>query len=186
MSFCRRRLHKTLKMSHIRAGVLVACLYGPATLGAEADGAPGFEASAGRDDTRVELLVEDDTLVVGITSRFGIDRITITRLDDKWPAAMLVRMHLKGLESFRATAGKSVLAVSVSSTTPQRTILSLSSNGQELEVRKNTPTATAVRIVGEVKAIPLQNGHFMVWLPVILFENNPEEIRLEWIDFYRD
>ena len=79
-----------------------------------------------------------------------------------------------------------MLAVSVSSTTPQRTILSLSSNGQELEVRENTPTATAVRIVGEVKAIPLQNGHFMVRLPVILFENNPEEIRLEWIDFYRD
>ena len=49
-----------------------------------------------------------------------------------------------------------------------------------------SPYRTTVRIVGSNGKIPLKDGYFEVPLPAKLFERNPEEITLRWIDFYRN
>jgi hypothetical protein len=48
------------------------------------------------------------------------------------------------------------------------------------------PYHTEVRIVGGNGKIPLKGGYFEVPLPAKLFERNPKEITLRWIDFYRN
>jgi hypothetical protein len=53
------------------------------------------------------------------------------------------------------------------------------------DIKKDSPFYSEVRIVGGEKKIPLKNGYFEVQLPAKLFEGNPEEITLEWVDFYR-
>ena len=49
-----------------------------------------------------------------------------------------------------------------------------------------SPYYTEVRMVGGNGRIPLKDGHFEVPLPAKLFEGNPPEITLRWIDFYRN
>jgi len=61
-----------------------------------------LEAKVGRDGSQVRFSHEDDTTIIDITSEFGIDEATIRRKSDKWPKAIQVRLHLSGLESFKA------------------------------------------------------------------------------------
>ena len=51
---------------------------------------------------------------------------------------------------------------------------------------EKSPYYTQFRIVGGNGTIPLKDGHFEVPLPAKLFEGNPPEITLRWIDFYRN
>ena len=46
-------------------------------------------------------------------SPFGISQAVIEREGEKWPDAVALRLHLKGLESFRASNGKVTLDAAV-------------------------------------------------------------------------
>lgn len=54
---------------------------------------------------KVEVQIENDKTVFAIRSTFGISNAVIKRTDEKWPECMVLRMHLKGLESFQAMSG---------------------------------------------------------------------------------
>jgi hypothetical protein len=56
---------------------------------------------------------------------------------------------------------------------------------QESEVPQDSPFYTQVRAVKDARP-PLDSGFFEIPLPAKLFEGNPREITLEWIDFYRN
>ena len=49
-----------------------------------------------------------------VKSPFGISQVVIERTDDKWPDAVVLRLHLKGLENIRASNGKVTLDAAVS------------------------------------------------------------------------
>lgn len=100
---------------------------------------------------------------------------------------MTLRLHLKGLEKFKVTNGKDTLEAAVSS---QDAKVRLWKDGKEYSPLDSThPCWTEVRMVGKdrkpVKTILLKNGYFEMQLPKALFEDNPESITLNWIDFYR-
>jgi len=46
-----------------------------------------------------------------------------------------------------------------------------------------------IRMVGNdgkpVKTIPLKDGYFEIHFPKAIFDDNPNSISLNWIDFYR-
>ena len=97
-----------------------------------------------------------------------------------------VRLHLTGLESFKASNGKVTLHVSVASTGANETRVWISADGRdETTVAKDSSFWTDVKIVGGEKKIPLKDGHFELRLPSALFENDPKSVTLSWIDFYR-
>jgi hypothetical protein len=73
-----------------------------------------------------------------------------------------------------------------SSTGDHATRTSLVSGKRVAALDDKSPYYTEVRIVGGHGKIPLKDGYFEVPLPAKLFEGNPEEIRLRWIDFYRN
>jgi hypothetical protein len=90
------------------------------------------------------------------------------------------------LESFKASNQKITLEWSVSSTGDHASRVSLRQGKKETVLNKQSPYHSEVRLVGGNGKIPLQGGYFEVRLPAQLFEGNPEEISLSWIDFYRN
>jgi hypothetical protein len=145
-----------------------------------------FDAVVGRNATRIRFLSEGENTVFDITSKSGIDRGTVRRKSDDWPKSILVRLHLSGLESFTAGNDKVAVEWSVSSTGKNAKRVSLRKGREELALDEKSPYHTEVRLVGGNGRIPLKGGYFEVPLPAKLFEGNPEKVKLQWIDFYRN
>jgi hypothetical protein len=150
-----------------------------------ADASVSFEVTARRDDSQVRFVTEGTTTVIHVDSEFGIDRATVRRKGEQWPGPMVVRLHLKGLESFQVGNGVESIHAWVSSTGSHDSHIALKKGGSELSLGRGTPHWTEVRIIGSLKAIPLKQGYFEITLPQALFKDNPREITLAWIDFYR-
>lgn len=96
-------------------------------------------------------------------------------------------MHLKGLENFKVTNGRFTLEAAVSS---QDGKVRLWKDGKEdLPLDSKSPYWTEIRLVGNdgkpTNTIPLKGGYFEIQLPNALFEDNPQSLTVNWIDFYR-
>jgi hypothetical protein len=137
---------------------------------------PELEAKARQPDTRIGVIGSEDNVILEISSPRGIDSATITRRSENWPKSMIVRLNLRGLESFKVENGKLAVEWSVSSTGEERSRVSLRQDGKELPIGEDS------RYFSEVKA---GGNRFTVPLPASLFEGNPKQITLRWIDFYR-
>lgn len=168
--------------------VTVAAL-GPAAEAREGNagdrGASAIRVSTRRGDSRVRCLELEGSLILDVTSGSGIGNATLRREAEAWPVPMRVRLHLKGLESFRVRAGDVTVEWSVSSTADQASRVSLHASGDEIALDNTSPYFTDARIVGGNGRIPLTGGYIEVPLPSRLFKDNPEEITIQWIDFYR-
>ena len=147
---------------------------------------PPFEAEVGREDSRVLFSAQGGATIIDIASEFGIDKATIRRESPKWPTSILVRLHLSGLELFNVGNGANSVGWSVSSTGDNSSSVFLRDGVDETPLDTKSPYHTEARIVGGNGKIPLKDGYFEVPLPAKLFEKNPDEITLEWIDFHRE
>lgn len=126
--------------------------------------------------------------VYTVTCPSGIGAATITTTAT-WPETVLIRLELRGLESFRASTDRGALSISVLSHSGNRQLLQWTADGQETEVLPETPLWTEVRVFdkdGKPRdGLPAEDGYFELVLPRDLFEGQPRSLRLEWIDFYR-
>ena len=80
---------------------------------------PAFETSAHRDTNGVSVVVEKDRAVFTVESPSGIGRTVIKKPGENWPGAVVLRLRLNGLESFRVSIDNVTLEASVSSQTGQ-------------------------------------------------------------------
>lgn len=154
---------------------------------ANAEENPPFKITTKRENDRVDVKAEKDKVVLSVHSPFGISNAVIERADEKWPDAVMLRLHLKGLENFRVSNDKVKLEASVSS---QDGKVRLWKDGKEdTPLDAKNPYWMEVRMIGSdgkaAKAIPLKDGCFELQLPKTFFEGNPKSITLNWIDFYR-
>jgi hypothetical protein len=145
-----------------------------------------FKITTKRDNDTVEVRAEKEKTVFIVKSPFGISQATIERTEEKWPEAVVLRLHLKGLESFRATNGKVTLDAAVSSQEGKVKVRFGKDSGKDEKSR----FWMEIRMVGgdgkPAKEIPLKDGYFEVALPKAFFEGNPKSITVNWIDFYRN
>jgi hypothetical protein len=153
-----------------------------------ADENPPFKIATKRENDRVEVKAEKDKVVLSVYSPFGISNAVIERADEKWPNAVVLRLHLKGLENFSVSNDKVKLEASVSS---QDGKLRLWKDGKEdTPLDAKSPYWIEVQMVGSdgkpAKTIPLKDGYFELQLPNAFFGGNPKSITLNWIDFYRN
>jgi hypothetical protein len=72
------------------------------------------EITTKRKDDAVEVRVGKDRTVFSLKSPCGISQPVIERVDEKWSGAVVLRLHLKGLENFLASNGKVTLDAAVS------------------------------------------------------------------------
>jgi hypothetical protein len=141
-------------------------------------------------EVRVEV-ADGGAAVLHIASPGGIGRATVERTGDHWPMRIVLRLHLKGLESLYVEAGDAALEVSVPSSPPHtpRAGLRRAGDNDAAPIDKDSPYFPETRVVpanGEAGGkIPLEGGYFQVSLPAKLLEGNPRAISIRWIDFFR-
>ncbi len=101
----------------------------------------------------------------------------------------MLRLHLKGLESFRASNGKVTVGAAVSIQEGKTQVRLWKDDKEDAPLDEKSPLWTDIRIVGgdgkPATELPLKGGYFEVALPGAFFEGNPKSVTLNWIDFYR-
>lgn len=152
------------------------------------DDSPRFKITTKRDTDRVEVTAETDRLVLSVRSPFGISKAIVERTGEKWPDAVVLRLHLKGLENFQITNETVKLEGSVSSLDGKVRLWKDGKEDTALDVK--SPYWMDVRMIGgdgkPAKAIPMKDGYFEMLLPKAFFEGNPKSFTVNWIDFYRN
>jgi hypothetical protein len=137
----------------------------------------------------VDVKFGNNKVIFSVHSPFGISQVDIAPAGKKWPDAVVLHLHLKGLENFKVTNGKVTLEGSASLQNG-KPMIRLWQDGQEDATLDNkSPFWTDVRILdgdGKLaKEHPLKDGYFELLLPKALFEDTPT-LTVSWIDFYRN
>jgi hypothetical protein len=166
--------------------ILTATCFGADGSGSGSKEQPNFKMTARKDDDSMEAKMEKDIAIVVVNSASGISAGTIERQDEKWPEKVVLRMKLKGMESFNVSNGKVALNAAVSSPLKVRQWKD-GKESDELDAKSEYwMDIRALSAEGKpVKQIPLADGYFEVALPKAFFEGNPKSITLKWIDFHR-
>jgi hypothetical protein len=172
------------------ASLLALGIFAPAD-DRDAPGEPpaGFRITTRRADDAVAVRAERDRTVVAVRSPFGISQAVLERLGDTWPQAVVLRLHLKGLSSLRASNGEVTLDAAVSIQEGKTTVRMWKDGEEDARLDEKSPLWMDIRIVGgdggPAQELPLEDGYFETKLPRAFFEGNPRSITLNWIDFYR-
>lgn len=178
----------TFRQSFAMQPLLAFVLIGMMSAVTAADTLTPFKITTMRDNDRLESKIEKDKTIFVIHSPFGISNAVVERLGDKWPDAVVLRLHLKGLENFQATTAKVKLQASVSSQSGKVRIWK--DDKEDLPLDSTSPFWMEIRMVGvdgkPANAIPLKDGYFEMQLPKAFFEGNPKSFTMKWIDFYRN
>lgn len=170
---------------------LMACaLLGVATAVLTADVVPSFKITTRRNNDRVGVKFEKDKVIFSVESPYGIGNAAIQAMSEKWPDAVVLRLHLKGLENFNITNGKVTLEGSASLQGGKPVVRVWMAGRDDAPLDAKSPYWMEVRILDAegtpANKIPLRNGYFEMVLPKPMFEGNPKLIRVDWIDFYRN
>ena len=149
---------------------------------------PRFKITTKKQDDAVEVRADKEKVTFIVKSPSGISQAVIEPQDD-WPKIVVLRLHLKGLESFRVSNGKTRLDAAVSIQEGKPKVRLWKDGKEDAPLDENSPFWTDIRMVGgdgkPASEIPLKNGYFQMTLPRAIFEGNPKAITVAWIDFYR-
>jgi hypothetical protein len=126
----------------------------------------------------------EEKLVTEIRSLRGIGRGAIAAPGQSWPDDVILQLHVRGLESLSVEADGVIWEVNVSSS-PKYTVTGRYTNADQASVAEE-PVVYVMPDKQSVSKIPLPEGQFFeIVLPRKLFDSNPAEIKLAWVDFYR-
>ena len=126
-----------------------------------------FRITTRNKDDAVEVRADKDKSLFVVKSSFGISQAVIERVDEKWPETIVLRLHLKGLENFRASNGMVTLDVAVSSQDGKVRMWKEGKEDAPLD-EKNPFWMDIRRLTGDgkpAKAIPLKDGYFEMTMP---------------------
>lgn len=107
-----------------------------------------FKITTKRKDDTVEVQAEKDKTLFIMKSPFGISQAVIEREGEKWPDAVALRLHLKGLESFRASNGKVTLDAAVAIQEGKVKVRLWTDGKEDAPLDEKSPLWTGIRIVG--------------------------------------
>jgi hypothetical protein len=148
-----------------------------------------FDIKCRKPEDRVNVALADGNAIFTVTSPSGIGGATIERTGEKWPRAVILRLHLRGLESLVISCGDLKLSTSVLSHSGNARLLHLGTNGKEgPQLTKDSPHWTDVRILDAsgkpITGLPDRGGCFELAVPQALLEK-AKVVKVEWINFYR-
>ena len=120
----------------------------------------------------ISVTENEGTVIFDITDKFGIGGGSISLRKGKWPAEVLVRMHLAGLEGFGVSIDGKLLPGK------DLDVRMLDTRGRLLKGRylqKSTAGGSVRRIA----------GYYEVEIPQEVLLGDAKKINLNWVDFYR-
>ena len=152
---------------------------------------PEFDIVCRKKDDAVKVALHDGRTVLTVVSPSGIGSATVTRKDERWPQPLVLRLRLRGLESFAVAAGRTALGGAFSSHREGGSRLHLRQEGKEgPPLTNDSPYWTDIRAFDAQgnplpKGLPGEGGYFEIALPKALLEEPAKSLNIEWIDFYR-
>ena len=125
-----------------------------------------FSPAKSTDSTHVTH--KGNTVVLEVRSPNGVGSGRLSRVGSAWPEAMSVRLKgFREIEHFRASTTSASLICA-------------------LERLEGVASQRVCRLEGEVVEAPRQVGSdFVISIPAALFVSKPNEIVLEWVDYWR-
>ncbi len=157
-------------------------------LSAAADAAR-FQVTTRKTDDKVEVQGDAGKVVFAVKSASGIGSAAIARTQEKWPDTVVLKLHLKGLESLVVANGKTKLQAAVSRQDGKLRVRLWKDDREDEPLDPRSPYWMEIRAVGAdgkpASELPLGDGHFEMTLPKALLESSPRSLSVQWIDFYR-
>lgn len=148
-----------------------------------------FSIISQRDTDKVIVSGDANSVLFSIHCPFGISHATIERTAEQWPSTITLRLHLKGLESFRIIHGNATLEASVSSRDDNMRFRWWMNQKEDELLDSDSEFWMDICMIGPdgktSDTIPLIDGYFEMQLPKAIFEQNPKSVTIHWIDFYR-
>ena len=95
-----------------------------------------FDIKTKKPTDQIKVKIEGDSAMLDVFSPSGIGGATITLTQGQWPKAVVLRLHLRGLEYFTASNGKIKLTGSVLSHSGNTKRLYLSRGGKRRQGRR--------------------------------------------------
>lgn len=148
------------------------------------DAMSATEASPMTENSMQTVESNAEKLVVEIRSHRGIGRGKIAIPGPTWPNKVVLQIHLRGLESLTVKTNGIEWESNVSSSLGYA-ITSRFKDADHVATTES-PVVHVMPKKQPISLIPLTEGQFFeVVLPRKLFDSNPTEIEVAWIDFYR-
>jgi len=133
---------------------------------AQHDDSIRFSPAKPADSTRVTQ--KGNTVVLEVHSPNGVGSGRLSRVGAAWPEVVNVRLKgFREIEHFRASTSSAAFICA-------------------LERLEGVTSQRVCRLEGEVVDAPRQVGSdFVISIPAALFVSNPQEVVLEWVDYWR-
>jgi hypothetical protein len=166
----------------------LAASFALAACGNTGGGAVVLEASADRPDARVTAGGDAQQAVVEVFSPSGIGGATVEITSPALPQAIVLRLHLRGLEQLRFTYGDTTVTASLASAGDNTTHQTYQGAGQEQPIAEGSPYWMNIRLVpagASPATIPLRDGYIEVAAPKDFLARGQAKFAIQWIDFYR-
>lgn len=144
-----------------------------------------FTIKTAKPTDQVQVKIEGNIATLDVLSPSGIGSATITPTTGKWPAVVVLRLRLRGLESLAVSKGKIKLTGSVLSHSGYTKHLYLTEEGKEGEREPGTEIRVLDATGKPIQGLPGDGGCFEITLPKALLENQSKSLEAGWVDFYR-
>jgi len=180
-----RRLAHQICILMILASCLTACH--PITASDER-----WLVTPDRAGNRITVKVVDQTALLDIYSERGLGRADVRWAGGDYPARILLRLHLRGLEELRFTYATTTITLALPSTGDsgvRQQYVAGAAPGLAQPVASDSPYWMKTTIKGQPaqaqNPLPLTTGWIEVELPPHFLQERYTGFTLQWVDFYR-
>ena len=161
-----------------------------------------IELTIDRPEATATVTQEDGRALIDVTDPRGINGLTARLIAGEWPAEIIIRLRLRGLEQLTIQYGDLTIATGVSSSgAPAALTISTVDEAGTVQsaspsadiyypdislVTPNGTVAVGPLAAGERPVFPLPEGStFEITMPPHFFHDAPDSFSIQWIDFYR-
>ena len=149
-----------------------------------------LEIKCRKNDDAIKVSRDGGKTLLSVTSKSGIGGASVERKAEHWPQELVLRLHLRGLESLTISGGDLRLAASVLSHSGNARLLHLPKDGTDgPQLDKSSPYWMDIQTLDAegkpIKGLPRDGGWFEMRVPKALLVDQTKVVTLGWIDFYR-
>jgi hypothetical protein len=186
------RIHTMSKnvITSLLSGLLLCLSWYGHALGSEDGGISALSVSVDNDrDVSIDVVSRDEAVLLSIRDASGIGSALLSPAHGKWPASIVFHIYTQGLESFSVSNSKLTSYTSVSTHYPPMILCEVrnAGNHERLSASDGRPYCmpTVIQAGGAGNSLPLRDGYFEVRLPHYMIKDNPSELVIRWVDFFR-